>query len=277
MTSADAVAVHGVSGRAFEDLSSRMGSEPWPPTPLERARIRMDHLLATDPGGCWVAEDAGEVVGCSMGLVREGMWGLSLLVVDPGAQSAGIGRELLTLAHEHGRNAGWRVILSSEDPRAMRAYARLGLALEPAVEAAGLSGLPVSADVRPAVATDRELMDAVDREVRGAARGSDIGAMRAGGAALFVVDGEGYAVALEGHVWTVAARQEAAARELLVAALSTAPDGGRAMVHFLTARQRWAIDTCLDAGLELRSGGSAVFIDGAPGPYTPYVPSGMYL
>ncbi len=59
------------------------------------------HLLATDPGGCWVAEDDEGVAGVALALVRDGLWGLSQLGVRPGRQGAGIGGPLLAAAHGH--------------------------------------------------------------------------------------------------------------------------------------------------------------------------------
>ena len=47
------------------------------------------------PDSAWVAEVDGEVVGCSLALVREGMWFLSLLMVDPVRHGQGLGKQLL--------------------------------------------------------------------------------------------------------------------------------------------------------------------------------------
>ena len=69
----------------------------------EHARIRFAHLLATDPGGCWVAQRKERSVGAAIAILREGLWGLSLLVVHPAQQSTGLGRELLARAAEYGR------------------------------------------------------------------------------------------------------------------------------------------------------------------------------
>ena len=41
---------------------------------------------------------------------------------------------------------------------------------------------------------------------------------------------------------------------------------------WLTADQQWAIRTCVEAGLELRTNEGAVFIGGDVGPFTPYIP-----
>jgi GNAT superfamily N-acetyltransferase len=120
LESADIDAVLDVTVEAFADLNRRFGEPPEPPGPVAAGRVRMARLLATDPEGAWVAERDGRVVGCSIGLIREGVWGLSLLVVSPDAQSSGVGRELLDRAWEYGRDArGW-IILASRDARALR-------------------------------------------------------------------------------------------------------------------------------------------------------------
>ena len=93
----------------------------------------MRRVLATDPGGCWVTEDAAGLTGAVLALLREGLWGLSLLVVRPDLQSTGIGSALLARALEYGAGARGGVILASPDARALRAYARAGFELHPTV------------------------------------------------------------------------------------------------------------------------------------------------
>src|SRR3954447_18302680 len=105
---------------------------------IERGVRRVAHLQRTDPGGAWVAEAGGAIIGMAIALVREGIWGLSLFAVARDHQSRGIGRELLEAAFGHGADARGHLILSSENPAAMRRYARLGLELRPCVAAAGI-------------------------------------------------------------------------------------------------------------------------------------------
>ena len=62
---------------------------------------------------------------------------LSLLVVSPAHQSAGIGRSLLQNTLDYGRDSAAGVILASEDARALRAYSRAGFDLRPAMDARG--------------------------------------------------------------------------------------------------------------------------------------------
>ena len=139
MSEADVDAALELTNEAFADLDRRLGEEPAPFPDPATATIRYRDLVRRDPGGSWVAEDEHGLAGCALALLREGVWGLSLLVVRPGLQSGGVGSELLRRAYEYGADARGRIILSSPDPRAIRAYHRLGLALHPAVMATGLT------------------------------------------------------------------------------------------------------------------------------------------
>jgi GNAT superfamily N-acetyltransferase len=258
-------------------LARRLGEPPEPPRPIGPARVRVGRLLATDPGGAWVAERGGDVVGCSLALMREGLWGLSLLVVHPDAQSSGIGRELLARAHSYGAGVHGRVVLASPDPRGLRSYARLGMHLHPALAARGRPRpLPPSPAVRPGTLADLPLTEEVDRAVRGAAHGEDIAALLEGGGDLLVLPERGYVIVLDGAVRQLAARDDEAAATLLRAALAGA-DGQEASVEWITSAQDWAIGPCLDAGLKLRCDCGAVFLAGDVGPFAPYLPSGAYL
>jgi GNAT superfamily N-acetyltransferase len=276
MQPADVDAAHYVMVAAFADLARRMGEPPEAPSPLAAGRIRIGRVLETDPGGAWVAERGAEVVGCSLGIVREGVWGLSLLVVRPDAQSGGAGRELLARAFEHGNGArGW-IVLASRDPRALRSYSRLGLHLHPALAARGRPRAAAPPEVRPGTLADLPLTAAVDRAVRSAAHGDDIAAFLRAGAELLVLPERGYAVTRDGSVRLLAALDEDAAATLLRACLAGA-DGREAAVEWITSAQHWAIAPCLDAGLELRCDVGAVFLGGDVGPFAPYLPSGAYL
>jgi predicted N-acetyltransferase YhbS len=274
----DVAAVHQTAVRAFEALDRQSGRPAQPPPAPERAHLRIRHLLGTDPEGAWVAERNGEIVGAALALRREGLWGLSLLVVHPDAQSAGTGRALLERAHASAAGAHGEVILASEDPRALRAYARLGLTLHPCVVAAGVpQGVAAPAAVRAGTEADLPLAAATDRRVRGAPHGPDLGAMLAAGGQLLVLPERGYVVLRpEGSVWTLAAGDDEAARGLLRAVLARAGEAATE-VEWLTAAQHWAVQVCVDAGLELQGAGGAVFLRGDVGPFSPYLPSGAYL
>jgi predicted N-acetyltransferase YhbS len=279
MREADLPAVHEVNLRAFEDLAGRLGSEDPPPPSLEAALGRLRRLVTTDPDGAWVAERGGEITGCALALLREGLWGLSLLVVDPAAQGSGAGRELLARSFAYGAGARAHGILSSTDPRAMRAYARLGLQTHPCVAAAGRpEGVAMPDEVRSGGPEDLPLTEAVDRAVRGAAHGADLLTMLEGGHEMLVAPGRGYAFVRGGQIRLAAAFDDDGARTVLRGALArVAERGEEAHVDFISARQQWAIDVCLEARLDLRADAGCVFTGGDVGPFSPYLPSGAYL
>jgi GNAT superfamily N-acetyltransferase len=273
----DVYGVHELSATAFADLNARMGDDPEPPQSFDDAAPRIRHLLATDPGGAWVAESDDTVIGAALALVRDAVWGLSLLVVHPAAQSAGLGRELLARARSHGDGARGFIILASRDARALRAYIKLGLDLHPAVTATGRArGVPPPAGLRAFEPGDREWVDGVGRAVRGAGHANDLDVLVGNEATVAVLPERGYAAWRDGSLKVLAATDEVAARTLLRGHLAAAGDG-RARVAWLTSRQQWAIRECLDAGLHLDSADGGVLTAGEVGTFHPYLPSGAYL
>jgi GNAT superfamily N-acetyltransferase len=274
----DALAVHMLAYKTFSELGERMHEPPQPPPRPEPALVRIHQLIDRDAGGAWVTERDGEVAGAALALDRDGLWGLSLLVVDPEHQSAGLGRELLqrALAYAGGGRRGG-VILASPDARALRAYARAGFAAHPSFRAEGRPrGVERPGRVRDADASDIPLTEHVDRGVRGAAHGSDIDALLRADCRMLVIEDRGYVVIGGGAVRLLAALDEAAAVDLLRAALATVPFGEEIGVEWITSLQDWAIGPVLDAGLSLTNDG-AVFVRGDVGPFRPYLPSGAYL
>ena len=156
---------------------------------------RIAHLCGTDPAGTFVAERDGVVIGVAQAMRRERLWCLSLFAVDPGAQSGGAGRALLARALGYGAGTDAGMIVSSNDPRALRLYGLSGFSLHPTLSADGTverRALPAPdpADprarrrrARPArVARSRDPRRAVhDRVgVRGAPGGDGARARRAG-------------------------------------------------------------------------------------------------
>jgi GNAT superfamily N-acetyltransferase len=250
------------------------------PETVARGVRRVAHLRRTDPGGAWVAEAGGAIVGMALALVREGIWGLSLFAVARDHQSRGIGRELLEAAFGHGADARGHLILSSESPAAMRRYARLGLELRPCVAAAGIvdrTRLPADDGVVEAGPDGIAVADAIGRAVRGAGHGVDLEiAVHDPGARLLLCEDRAFALVRKDRVSLLAGLDNPAATRALNAALAATPPGASVSVDFLTAGQDWAVRACLDAGLALSPDGP-FFTGGDLGPMRPYIPSGAYL
>jgi GNAT superfamily N-acetyltransferase len=244
-----------------------------------RARIRFERYLALDPGGAWVAEMDGEVVGTAIAIIREGLWGLALFAVAETHQAKGIGRRLFdaSLAYGDGARGGW--IMSSEDPKAMRRYALGGFDLRPSVAFAGVlrPDLPPAREgiEEPDRATGLEHAAPISRAIRGASHGDDLGLLIDAGCRMLALE-RGYVIHEEGTIRILAAYDEETAATLMRAAFAQAPPGATVQVDLVTAGHDWAIRTCLESGLAMSPAGG-VFTRGDVGPMRPYLPTGAWL
>jgi GNAT superfamily N-acetyltransferase len=277
MREADVEAVTELAFAAGDDLDRRMGLPVEARPDLSMVHRRYAHPLRTDPDGAWVAEDEQGLAACALSFRREDLWILTEISVRPDLQSAGLGRAILARCHEYADGAKGRLITTSRDPRALRAYVRLGLDLHPCFRVHGApQHVTEPPGIREGDASDLPFTEAVDRHVRGAAHGPDIQVLLDSDQTLLVSD-RGYAVVSEtGSVRLLAALDEAAARDLLNAVLARA--GDRAIgINWITGRQQWAIQACVEARLELRTDTGALFAGGDVGPFHPYLPSGAYL
>jgi GNAT superfamily N-acetyltransferase len=277
MTLDDTRAAMELTGATFDDLSRRLGQEPEPPPPdLDAAALRYRAFVTHDPEGSWVAEDEHGLAGCALAVKREGIWGLSLLIVRPGMQSAGIGSELLRRAHDYAHDAHGRIILASPDPRAIRAYSHLGLDLHPCVLATGTpNGVAEPEGFRVGTADDIEFCETVDRFARGGGRRSSIETLLAMDQTLYVLPERGYAFFGDGSLRTMAALDDDSAAAVLRGVLSRVT--GETKVGYLTAAQQWAVPVLLDAGLDFKSTEGPLFLGGDVGGFHPYLPSGAFL
>ena len=277
MTLQDTRAALDLMIETFEEFDRRHGREPEPPPPDPgAAEKRFAAFVRHDPEGSWVAEDEQGLAGCALATKREGIWGLSLLVVRPGAQSAGIGSTLLRHAHDYAHDAVGRIILASPDPRAVRAYARLGLDLHPVFRASGtVNGMAMPPELRDGDAGDVALTEVVDRFARGGGRRSSIETLLDMGQTLLVLPERGYAVFGNDNLRTLAALDDDSAATVLRGVLARAE--GEFAVEYLTAEQRWAVPVLLEAGLNVSGAEGPLFLGGDVGGFTPYVPSGAFL
>ncbi len=274
-TGTDAEATRAVAVAAFKRGAPEAGTVRF----LRRVR----HLVVTDPLGCWLAEDDdGRPVGAALASRREGLWGLSLLVVAPEAQGKGVGAELLRRALEYGRGTLRGIICAPPGPVAARLFRGAGFTLHPTMRMTGaVDATRLAPPDGPAIeggARQRDLMDSVDRQVRGAAHGPDHEELLRHHRVVVADDlaGSGYCYLDErGRVRLLAATSRRIATRLLTSALLSAPAGATARLRHLTAEQEWAVDTGLAAGLELSPDGYLCLR--AMRPPTPYLPSPAFL
>jgi len=282
LLSEDAAAAAAAARTALERLYPAQLTSEEEASRVAGGTARVAHLQRTDPGGCWVAEIDGQIAGAAIGLIREGVWGLSLFALLPDFQGLGIGNRLYAPALGYGAREPGGIILSSSHPAAMRRYARSpGYRLLPTV---GLSGtwdprrVPTALRCRPGdLRADAQTIDAASRHARGASHMRDLPTvLDRPGATLLVVEGEGFVCAGGGSPWLLAARTEAAAEDLLWGAITSGPRGGTVSYDFVSAENQWAIRVGLEAGLSLAPVGP-IFVRGRVGPMAPYLPSGSYL
>ncbi|SEN70893.1 GNAT family N-acetyltransferase [Actinacidiphila rubida] len=247
-----------------------------------RQRGRTRHLAATDPGGCWIAQDeeAGPL-GAVLSSRREGTWAMGLLAVLPGAQGKGVGKALMARSMAYGTACLRGVVWGPPHPVAARTYRRAGFTLHPAMALDGVvdpSGLaPLDGAVHPGTPRSRDMMDSVDRRTRGGAHGPDHEELLRHHRLLVVDDlaGSGYCYVRDGVVELLAATSRRLATRLLTAALLTMPQGRAVRVSGLTAEQEWAVDVGIAAGLSVANAGY-VCLRGMRPP-SPYLPSPSFL
>lgn len=275
-----------LSAESFHELDLRTAAPGDPPPTIrspQRAETwirRTTHFIRTDPGGCWVVEDATGLIGMATSIRRDDdLWCLATYAVRPGLQGRGIGRPLLEAALTHADGCSRAMLASSSDPRATRRYHQAGFTLHPQMHFRGIvdrSAVPAVADVREGSAADTELMDAVDRRTRGAGHGPDHALMLESWPLLVSESstGRGYAYVEPARgVALLAATDPRTATGLLWAALATTT--GDVPLSHVTSVNDWAVDVAMAARLELRTEGYL----GVRGmkPPSPYVHNGALL
>jgi GNAT superfamily N-acetyltransferase len=272
MGEADIAQAAAVSTAAFNmDISE--------PDVLRRWASSVRYRFESDPGGSFVTEHEGSVVGVAQAMIRERLWILSLLTVSPTLQrpGGGHGRALLNAALTYDRGTEAGMIMASNDPRALRLYGSSGFALHPTFEAKGKVDPDRMPEPDPAITVVRAdqilTLAPISRALRGAAHTRELELGLGNGATIFRLEDRGFVVASRGRgVSTLAARDEQAATALLWRALAHLQNDAETEISFITDDQQWAIDVLLLARLPFQSYG-AVAVRGNPGPLAPYIPS----
>lgn len=272
MRAADLGPVAELTAAAFgRDIGDEHAERRW--------RERLVHPLTTDPDGAFVAELDGRVIGVAEAIVRERLWILSMVAVQPGIQSGGVGRALLEHAVAYGHDADAGLIVSSNDPRALRLYAQAGFALQPTLRADGEVDRRMVPRGHNGVREDDrgdalESLAELTRAIRGAPYTSELRYALGRGGRLLRLDDRGFAVVHEdGSLWLLVARDDEAATALLWSALAIAD--GTTRVRWITGAQQWAIDALVRARLQVVAYG-ALCVRGTPGSLRPFVPSAPF-
>lgn len=261
----DLPACEAITRDAYFQVDRATYQRSWP-DPRPRSGVARDdwiaksrHKLSTDPGGCWVAEEDGEVVGLATSLRRELMWILCSFAVTPGAQGRGLGTLLLDAATRYGDGCLRGMFIASGDQGALHRYRRAGFDLHPQMALWGTVDrdlLPAVPHVREGTAADRDLCDSLDRRTRGAAHGPDH-ALLAQQFRLVVIDhlsGQGYAyVSRTGGAQCLAADNRRTARLLLWESLAASEPGTPVEVGRISSANQWALDVATAARLEIHS------------------------
>lgn len=273
MTERDVDPAVDVAARAFEvEFSSAEERTGWV--------HRLAHLLDTDPDGCFVAANNGEVIGVAQAIRRERLWNLSLLTVDPTRQSGGAGRQLLEAACQYMQPDDDGLIVASNDPRAIRIYGLAGFEVWPGMDAIGKvrpeALPPADPEIHEVPLEQIAELESFTRTVRGAPYTGELPQVLAWGVRIFALADRGFVAVRPGRtVWALSAIDEDSATRLLWHGLRVVGDCDWPPVRWITTQQQWAVRVALEAGLRLQPFG-ALCVRGTPGTLHPYLPSGPF-
>ncbi len=135
------------------------------------------HFLENSPGGCFVMEHDGCVVGTATTICYENRFAwIGMVLVDPEFRKQGIGTALLEKTIEHLDGAGIRTIKLDATPQGKPIYTKLGFAEEYEIERwvlkrpPGTSSTAHGSGLTPLPELQREQIFQLDRELFGADR-----------------------------------------------------------------------------------------------------------
>lgn len=248
----DLPALYRIFGAAVGELYGRHGFEP--PDPPRDVFLRLHaHMLEHDAGRFWVAETEGRVFGFGAAIVRDDVWFLSALFVEPGGQAGGVGKELLRLAWDGGGPEIRRrlTIVDSFQPVSTGLYSQAGLL--PVTPLLCLAGEPAASEGSALEGRDPD--ERALAELDTAAYGFDRAVdhefwQREARATLWLEDGQAVAYSYrwpEGRIGPVAGRTGDAAARALAAELGRA--AGSAVSLIVPGSARAALAAALAAGL----------------------------
>ena len=283
----DVPAVQRLTVEVFDELDRRTLPRNWPvPPPRSEQsaltwRRRMEHILDHDARGCWVAEDDTGLIGVSAAIKRDLTWILATYAVRPLSQGHGVGKQLLDVSMAYGGGCLRGMLAASADPKASRRYRLAGFTMHPTMLCSGKVDrhlLPIVERVREGSASDIDLMNSIDRQVRDSAHGVDhefLTRMHR----LVVIDrstGSGYAyVEPGGGPLLLAASNRRTATDLLWESLAASSPAESCTIGRVTVENEWAVDVAMVARMGLNTLGYLA-LRGMKPPM-PYLPNGSFL
>ncbi len=173
----DAEACGHIIYEAFQGIAARHGFPP--DFPAAEAGIELARRLTTNPSVFGVvAEEEGRVVGSNFLSEADAIRGVGPITVDPTAQGAGIGRQLMQAVLDHANGAtGIRLLQDAFNMRSIALYASIGFEVrEPVLVMTGRPAGKPTADVtvRPMREHDLDACDALSRQVHGISRHGEL-------------------------------------------------------------------------------------------------------
>ena len=253
--------------RSINDLTERHGFGPMavPSPPLFQS-----FSLEDDPGGLWVAEEAGQIVGFAFSWVCGDLWFLAQLFVSPSHQGQSIGRELLkrTLAHAQNGAASNKALITFAFNRVSQAlYIRHGFFPQMPLYNVSvgrdelMNRLP-AAELRYVPLQDTASMlrdlEQIDLKALGVSREKHHRYLISNGAAkavlLFEADHPAaYAyVSPDGHIGPLAAARPNVLEGAFMTALKLAAEGGASRVSaFIPGTGEAALSTAIGLGMRI--------------------------
>ena len=176
---ADAEVCGRICFEAFTRVNNEFNFPPDFPSP-EAAQGVLGSMFGNPRFFCVVAEQDGRILGSNCMDERSAIAGIGPITVDPSAQNNTVGRQLMMVVMDHAAErgfAGVRLVQAAFHSRSMALYAKLGFDIrEPLVVMQGpaIREVPAGCVVRPAVADDVPVCNALCQRVHGHDRSSEL-------------------------------------------------------------------------------------------------------